>query len=340
MLRWALAFGLTSCMAELPALAPTFDASLDAGGLDQALPAPDATLYPDRPTDEPFEAAADAASDPVDRQPPPPPPPPDAAAPPPLPPGPCDTSLAECGACTASRCKVWLGYADNGSGPETPADAWGPCPAVERHDRGDVRCVSTRGTQRFYSIDLLGDVDDNDRLAVAFRCNDEAHTELAAWVASHCTVYLGHADHNAGEAFHNTDDWSGCPPSDAWEEGSSRCVSSGRDGRFRAIDLVGDVNDDDDLGVAFRCEDERAPGTADRVERATEVFIGHLRRWPLEAAPDGVSSWGECPADREDNEGRRRCVSSNGDGRFHRLNLHGDVDLYDTVAIALRASTE
>jgi hypothetical protein len=238
-----------------------------------------------------------------------------------------------CGAFLASRCRVWLGQADNGNLNVAVSDSFGDCPGESSDGWGSVRCTSTRGDERFRSLDLSGDVNDDDRLGVAFTCGDAGAPALAAYIQTHCAVYLGHADNNAGPA----DDaaWGPCPNGLNGELAGLRCTSSGYDGRFRPMALVGDVDENDDLAIAFVCRDAADPERARAMAASAEVILAWARNLP--SASDGGAGWGDCPGQARDNGGDARCVSSAFDQLFHKIDLDGDVDTFDKLGVSLRA---
>ncbi len=238
-----------------------------------------------------------------------------------------------CGGWVQAHCQLILGWADERDGPPGVSPVWGPCPPAERHQSGNVRCTATQRDGRFRMIDLNGDVDGNDQLGLAFRCADEALPAVAEWIQSRCAVFLGYADERQGPA-DRADAWDVCPAQLQGSEGMVRCTSTGFDGQFRSMRLRGDVGGDDQLGVAFICRDEADPGRAAAVMAAVEVWLG----WADEhlGPEDGAESWGPCPAQPRGNDGDVGCVGSGGDGRFHRLDLGGDVNGDDELGVALK----
>ncbi|MCB9535322.1 MAG: hypothetical protein H6704_03590 [Myxococcales bacterium] len=201
---------------------------------------------------------------------------------------------------------------------------------------GDVRCTTTQGDGRFVRMDLDGDVDDNDQLAVAFRCADPDFPALASWAQTNCAVFLGWADSNRGPA--DSDTWGLCPGAISGV-GDLRCTSSGFDGRFRAMTLGGDVDENDDLGIAFVCRDAADPVRAAAFAQSVAV---HIAWAPNSQGPaDGAEQWTpQCPGEESVRVGRilvpRRCAQSLGDGRFHRLDLGRDINDDDDLGIALK----
>jgi hypothetical protein len=240
-----------------------------------------------------------------------------------------------CGPYVQQQCRVFFGWGDNNQGPATPSDSWGNCPNVDRYTTDNVRCTGTRGDGNYAMMPFRGDVDDNDRFALMFRCDDGGNPGLAAYVQSHCALYLGHADNQAGPD--NTPVWGPCPNGVVGDDGILRCTSTGYDGRFRAVTLVGDVDDNDDFAVAWICRDDADPGRAAALQRSVEVFLG----WAdLSSGLDGVASWAGCPPNESGVNGRLACVATRGDGLFHRLWIgafDGNVDGNDQIAWALRA---
>ena len=248
----------------------------------------------------------------------------------------CDGETDEervCGVYVAAYCQVWLGWADRLAGPGPASPSWGECPPSERAMTGDVRCVATRGDLTFRTLDLDGDVNHDDQLGVAFSCDDPNQPTVAHWIESHCALFLGHADADAGPDSSPT--WGPCPSASEGEANGLRCTSSGYDGRFRPMTLVNDVDADDSLGVAFICRSDEQPSRARHIAEAVEVYLG----WEeIALIPDGWSGWDLCPRQGRDMDGIQRCVGTFGDQQFHRLDLEGDVDGWDQLGIALLPS--
>jgi hypothetical protein len=371
----ALCLLLAGCLTEFPDAAPEQGAAVDAqvraldrgvARIDGATPRPDAAAAR-RDAAPPVDAAPDAAP-PLDAAPPPdaaPPvdatpdaaPPPDAtpdAAPPPdaacVPEAcngrddDCDGAADEdpglCGEYVETHCEVWLAFAarDQNAG-EFPT--WGDCPGSARDNRGNHRCVGTRRDGLFRSIRLngsgaFGDVNGDAALAVRFVCSDESAPDLAAWVQTHCSVFLGYADVDQGPD--DSETWGPCPGVAASYDLPLPCVSTPASGAFHALRFTGDVDYNDDLGVAFRCVDDVQPARAAAVAASAEVFLALRRTLTiLGDEKDGDAEWGLCPGQSRDNDGDERCIGTFGDQRFHRLDLAGDVDNLDVLGVGLRA---
>ena len=248
----------------------------------------------------------------------------------------CDGQIDNQGACgpyVQSRCRLFLGWADLDRGPVGASANWHECPGSDGAYGDGIRCVGTRRDGQFTKLDLAGDVDGNDRLAVAFLCDDAAQPEVARWVETHCAVFLGYADNDRGAE--NVAAWGACPPAINSDVPGLRCTSSGFDRLFRKINLEGDVDGNDELAVAFMCRDDNQPTRAASVQRSVDVFLGwaDVDRGPLTGSP----TWGACPALPAGDVNGLRCTSSRGDGLYHRLDLGGDVNADDDLGIALRA---
>jgi hypothetical protein len=239
-----------------------------------------------------------------------------------------------CGPWVQGHCTLWIGWADERRGPFATSRTWGPCPPAAEHQIGDVRCTSTRRDGTFRSLDLNGDVDDNDQLGFALTCED-ADAALAAWVQTHCALFVGWADDRRG-APEGSPAWLGCPGGLQASQGDDvACTSTGYDGQFRPMNLGGDVDDNDQLGFAWICQDPADVARAQAMTEAAEVFVG----WADNDRGPGSGSpvWGPCPGRPAYNDGRLGCVGTQGDGRFHRLDLGGNVNDDDVLGVALRA---
>jgi len=237
-----------------------------------------------------------------------------------------------CGAWVQSRCRLFVGWADNEAGPAGASASWGVCPAADRVNSGNVRCVGTRREGNFARLQLPGDVNGDDEAAVALLCDDGTQPEVARWVQGHCALYLGHADSRLGVDRSPT--WGDCPAAAAGDDGRLRCTSTGYDGLFRAMRLAGDVDSNDQLGVAWLCRDDADPARAASVQASVDVFLG----WAdSNGGPaDGSATWGPCPGAASGEVSGRRCTSTQGDGRFHLILLGGDVDSNDQLGWSLR----
>ncbi len=312
-------------------VAPPVDPALDA-----ALPADAA---PGADTAPPSDAASDAAPDG--------PPPGDAGCAPEACNGrddDCDGAIDEepglCGAYIETHCEVWLAFAGSDQAAGVFA-TWGDCPESARDNSGTHRCVGTRRDGRFRSIrlqgaGLFGDVNGEAALGIRFVCSDASAPALAAWVQTQCSVFLGWTDLDLGPD--DSEAWGPCPGVPASYGLPLPCVSTPSTGAFHALRFSGDVDFNDDLGVAFRCVDDAQPARAAAVAASAEVFLAQLRTPTLfDDEKNGDAEWGECPGQSRDNDGDERCVGTAGDQRFHRLDLAGDVDNLDVLGVSLRA---
>ncbi|MCB9536160.1 MAG: hypothetical protein H6704_07830 [Myxococcales bacterium] len=367
----ALCLLFSGCLTEFPDAAPEQRASVDARLIevdwsprpaDGAPPAPDrrdaapesdalATPAldgaPAADTDPPRDAAsrpdgADDAEAPRD------------ATPPPDPAcvaeacngrdddcdGAVDEDVGLCGPYVETHCEVWLAFAGSGQNPGV-VPTWGDCPGSARDNSGNHRCVGTRRDGRFRSIRLsgsgtLGGVNGDAAIGLRFVCSDESAPELAEWIQTHCSVFLGWTDLNLGPD--NSDTWGPCPGVPASYALPLPCVSTTTNGTFHALRFAGDVDGNDDLGVAFRCVDDAQPARAAALAASAEVFLAQLRILTLfDDDKNGDAEWGLCPGQSRDNDGDERCIGTFGDQRFHRLDLAGNVDYLDVLGISLRA---
>ncbi len=249
----------------------------------------------------------------------------------------CDGAIDEgglCGRFVQSNCRIFWAWADERLGPANTSEVWGPCPGIDRFGNGDLGCTATRFDGNFARLSLQGDVNDDDQFGFALLCRPGEAPDLAEWVESRCALFVGYADEN--RAPNGGPRFAGCPDALETRAGDLRCTSTGFDGRFRPLYTQGDVDDNDDLSFAWICrEDPARPGLANSVQRQVEVFAGWAdeRRGP----PDGSPVWSTCPAMHSQQGGEVRCVGTQGDGQFHKLNLIGDVNGDDQAGIALRS---
>ncbi|MCB9545027.1 MAG: hypothetical protein H6706_03950 [Myxococcales bacterium] len=260
----------------------------------------------------------------------------------------CDGAIDEddtCALYVVQQCRVWLGTADVGAVPNRPQPAWDGCPAAERDWDGAVRCTSTRGTGRFYAVPLVGDVDDNDALGVAFTCGG-AVPALDAWMQRHCEVFLGHADGLGPGAVEALDPASCAGHVPAGFAPNPRCVRSQGDGLFHPMWLRGDVDENDSFGIALRCQDDARPDRAAGLQASLVArFAWQFRDRGVvfecsagaSALLDDTDDWSGCPREGVDNSGTRRCASSTGDGRLHAFEIgdRHDVEVCSGFGISL-----
>ncbi|MCK6570341.1 hypothetical protein L6V77_04430 [Myxococcota bacterium] len=161
------------------------------------------------------------------------------------------------------------------------------------------------------------------------------------FIQSNCSAWLVWAN---GEVAPGpvTDFWSACPALPEavgyYHTASIGCNSTRPDGRFRPVTIGpwgADLNDNDWLGVAFRCDPAAGPVAA-RLQAQCRVFLGQADFLGVDVQPDDADTWGACPAANESARGPLQCVGSGGDGRFHAMQLFGDVDYTDRFGIAFR----
>jgi hypothetical protein len=286
-----------------------------------------------------------------------PPPPPDAAPCPGVPEtcngvdDDCNAMIddaAGCGGFIQTNCRTWMVWSD-GVQPEV-SPTWGNCPGapedLDVFEERSLVCDSTRGDTAFYSVPFSGDVDGNDMLGVAFTC-DPAAGPAATWLQANCRVFLAQIDAVSTDLVPNdTASIAGCPAVNSGVEGTTRCVGSGGDGLFHAMQLLGNVNDDDRFAIAFRCDAPAAEGDvglqrAALMTASVRVFLAYTAGLDF----DDVSrydTWGECPGTDRDDSGDDRCVSSARDGRFHAMNVgvwwNLDIDWDDEFGVAMLAA--
>ncbi len=269
-----------------------------------------------------------------------------------------------CGPLLAERCRVFLVWANEDFGAVGPVPTWDACPASD-YDVADLEyythataCVSSARDQRFHAFPfgggILGDVNGNDNLGLAFRCDPAPEAPgVPEWVERNCRVYFGHYDAAdldvAASVTVDADTWGPCPAAEGTLDGY-QCLSTGGDGQFRTLDMTGNVDQTDFFSVAFRCE---APAGASMAEvrraevmsGALEVFLAFAQR-DVFADASSVDTWDRCPGRRRDVGPRSACVSTAGDGAFHALTTFSfatlfdwepDVDFADWFGIALIA---
>lgn len=241
-----------------------------------------------------------------------------------------------CGPVIVERCKVFLGFFDYWGSPGA-SNSYGACPqaTTDPINPGALDyqgCVGTLNDHRFRRLRMAGgDVNDNDEIAFAFICDDDA---IGRWFQRHCEVIFGQGDSGQGDQPASRDEWG---PLDGQDAGRFRSIGTGGDGRFHAMSLLGDVGDDDTFAIAFRCDDPAQPERAAAAEQSAAVILG----W---ADSDGggadlSASWMDgCPAPDGTALAAGNgigCAGSNFDGRFYRIELSGEADGNDHLGIAL-----
>jgi hypothetical protein len=161
------------------------------------------------------------------------------------------------------------------------------------------------------------------------------------FIQSNCSAWLVWANGDASPG-PVSDFWGGCPvlPEmvDYLHTSSIGCTSTRSDGRFRPVTIGpwgADLNDNDWLGVAFTCNPAAGPVAA-RLQAQCRVFLGQADVLGVDVQPDDADTWAACPEANESARGPVQCVGSGGDGRFHAMQLHGDVDYTDRFGIAFR----
>lgn len=196
--------------------------------------------------------------------------------------------------------------------------------------------MGTNRDGKFARLNLMGDVNGDDWMGVAFTCDSGS---VGNWIEQNCAVYLGQADHSAGGVV--SSDWGECPAYNVSNSDNNasnfRCTSSGYDNKYRPVRLKGDVDHNDQFAAAFVCKNagssHRAAGLQSSVEVVlgwTDVGKGYGRK--------GATTWGACPGSNRDvSQSQDRCVTSGADGKFHSLPTTGDVNGDDSLGLMLRA---
>ena len=256
-----------------------------------------------------------------------------------------------CGGVIAGRCRVFLGLANGVALNGIPLPSWDTCPgsATDGYAFNDaVACVGTRydGTFRRIGFSAFDTFNENNHIAIALLCDHAAAGPVEEWIESQCRVYLGQADSDAANAAEVYDRWATCPEQSG-REGSFQCITSGGDGRFHYMSILGTVDGNDDFAAAFRCDDATDPERAAAMQRSASFVLGWARRSD-DGSPDFARTWGpDCPGPGNaalDNGGDTRCASSAFDGRFHHFGIEGVVSAsvddfgfggYDAFGIAL-----
>ena len=177
----------------------------------------------------------------------------------------CDPGAGPVAPWVQSHCRMYVGQVDVFRADLLPDDteSWGGCPAANEGVDALARCVGSGGDGLFHAMSLVGDVNRDDRFAIAFRCEappDEGPVgaQRAAMHTATVRLFLGFS--TDGWVRPPYEGWGDCPDRDRDDEGDYRCVSSARDGRFHAVSLDAwwdtDVDGDDMFSVALRGADE------------------------------------------------------------------------------------
>jgi hypothetical protein len=319
-----------------------FDTGDPQPRIDASLPLRDAAVNPDRdqgPITDADLSRLDARPPPADGNVP-------DARPDAAPPGEAcdgldddaDGEVDEDGACgpyIQQSCVAWLVWGQ-GLNRFAPSQTWGACPAEDRdRETPDARCAGTRGDGAFARLNLPLALDAGGQLGVAFTCSDAAAPALAAYIQTHCSVFLGWDGNN--RAVDGAAEWGACPASASASSGPIRCVSSARDpaGRFLALPFDAPVGLDHGLGLAWICQDDADPARAENLNESAELGLGFA---PNNQGPlDGNASWGPCPGATEGEAGGQRCALTLGDGHFRRMRLGAVPAANSNLGIALRA---
>ncbi len=179
----------------------------------------------------------------------------------------CDPAAGPVSAWVQAHCRVYVGQVDVAGTDVLPDDTelWGGCPAANEGVDAVSRCVGSGGDGQFHAMSLAGDVNSDDRFAIAFRCEappgeGDAGAQRAAMHTAAVRVYLGFSTDSWVRTVIPYDTWGECPDADRDSEGDYRCVSTARDGRFHAVSLAArrdsDVDGDDMFSIAMRSAEE------------------------------------------------------------------------------------
>ena len=260
----------------------------------------------------------------------------------------CDGEIDEanvCGPYIAEHCQLWLGASEPDATPQNPSLTFGACPARPELEADELRCVSTGGDALFHQLIPSGDLVEESSLGAAWLCADPERPALAAWLQRSCLVYLGQAINRQGPDF--AGEWGPCPGAVSGDNGLLRCTSTGGDGQFRPLVLTAELKRNDQLAVAFICDDPEAPALSAAATAAVDITLGWYQYGGEpdrdnevdERQPwgDGVPQWGACDSEiSRDDEDVVRCVSTHGDGFFRAFRLSSDADERVSFGVAVQ----
>jgi hypothetical protein len=236
--------------------------------------------------------------------------------------GAIDDGPRVCGRYIADHCKVWLGWSDINIGGAGPNGMWAQCPASPRDVvTPNQHCTSapTAAGGIFSDLSTTGGVNGDDWFSVAFTCADPNNAALATWLQSSCAVYLGYTDIDRIGNGDGLPSWGPCPGASAGEAGGVKCTSSAFDGQFHGLRTDGVVDNNDDFGLAWLCRDAGQPARAASAQRAVRLWFAMDHNGnPVRTS---VNTWSNCPGSLTDNGGDERCVGTQGDGLFRRLDM-------------------
>jgi hypothetical protein len=170
---------------------------------------------------------------------------------------------------------------------------------------------------------------------VALRCADAENPSLAAYIQTHCAIFLGYD--SADRVVDGAAQWGACPPGNSGSSGPARCVSSAYDaaGRFLALQFDAPVTLEHGLGLAWICRDDADAARATHLSESATLALGFA---PNNQGPlDGSPTWGPCPGAPEGEANGQRCVVTRGDGAFRRMRLGGVPGPDTNFGLALRA---
>jgi len=265
----------------------------------------------------------------------------------------CDGMVDEeplCGPYVERNCTFWLGWSDRDQGvaPGMSAPSWAGCPpdhpdAANPPPASEMACVGTAGDGLFRRLELDGDFNGDDRLAVAFSCDDAANPALAGWIEGHCAIYLGMASERASDGRYTWDEWGPCPDENEGVDGDFHCVSTGFDRQFHALQATGENDNRKGFALALRCVDEQEPERAEALQ-ASFIAVFAFAKDANDGTPDQSDRWSQYPAETgprgRDIAGEARSASTALDGTFQSFETDWNIDADSAFGIALRADPD
>ena len=259
----------------------------------------------------------------------------------------CDGLVDEgsvCGTLVKERCVARLGWAFLEADPvlvnmhHWPPVATAPtgmnfCPESSEVNADTYSCDQTGTMATFRAIELNSPIDqvrnvgvgqhENNWLGLSWDCRLEGgdsgvQSRLLTWVRDHCHIALAFKGEDSSTPIQDLAFEEDCGHLSAFpgvvERPSARCIQTQTLGKYSALELGGIVDEEDQFGLAFYCEEsasaDRPLGVAERIQEEFQVFFALSQKDDPSMDSPNLFALDQLPEHDVDSGNRERGVGS------------------------------